>query len=100
MSLGSGIRDPGSGIRNKPIPDPGSRIQRSKMPQSRIPDPDPQHWEILNNVRLTFKKTDPKTFNFTDTFKPNAVFTGFIHGQKASHVLQISFKVKKLFTFY
>jgi hypothetical protein len=24
MGLGSGIRDPGSGVRNKPIPDPGS----------------------------------------------------------------------------
>ena len=33
----------GSGIRNKPIPDPGSRIQGSKSTQSRIPDPDPQH---------------------------------------------------------
>jgi len=32
----------GSGIRKKPIPDPGSRIQGSK--RHRIPDPDPQHW--------------------------------------------------------
>jgi hypothetical protein len=31
-----------SGIRKKPIPDPGSRIQGSK--RHRIPDPDPQHW--------------------------------------------------------
>jgi hypothetical protein len=31
----------GSGIRKKPIPDPGSRIQGSK--RHRIPDPDPQH---------------------------------------------------------
>ncbi len=30
-----GIRDPGSGIRNKPIPDPGSRIQGLK----KAPDP-------------------------------------------------------------
>jgi hypothetical protein len=37
MVLGSGIRDPESGIRKKPIPDPGSRIQGSK----RIPIPDP-----------------------------------------------------------
>ena len=29
----------GSGIRKKPIPDPGSRIQGSKSTQSRIPDP-------------------------------------------------------------
>jgi hypothetical protein len=40
-----GIRDPRSGIRNKPIPDPGSRGQKGT--QSRIPDPDPQHWEPL-----------------------------------------------------
>ena len=39
MVLGSGIRDPRSGIRKKPIPDPGSRIQGSKSTQSRIPDP-------------------------------------------------------------
>ncbi len=32
----------GSGIRKKPIPDPGSRIQGSK--RHRIPDPDPQYW--------------------------------------------------------
>ncbi len=38
---GLGIQDPRSGIRKKPIPDPGSRIQGSK--RHRIPDPDPQH---------------------------------------------------------
>ena len=38
---GSGIRDPGSGIRKKPIPDPGSWGQKGTG--SRIPDPDPQH---------------------------------------------------------
>ncbi len=37
MGLGSGIRDPRSGIRKKPIPDPGSRIKGSK--RHRIPDP-------------------------------------------------------------
>ncbi len=36
MGLGLGIRDPGSGIRKKPIPDPGSRIQGSKGTGSRI----------------------------------------------------------------
>ncbi len=41
MALGSGIRDPGSGIRKKPITDPGSRGQKGTG--SRIPDPDPQH---------------------------------------------------------
>ncbi len=34
-----GIRDPRSGIQNKPIPDPGSWIQGSK--RHRIPDPQP-----------------------------------------------------------
>jgi hypothetical protein len=50
-----GIRDTRSGIRNKPIPDPGSRGQKGTGsqipdpgsqipdPRSRIPDPDPQH---------------------------------------------------------
>ena len=38
--------DLGSGIRKKPIPDPGSRIQGSKSTRSRIPDPDPQHWYL------------------------------------------------------
>jgi hypothetical protein len=35
------IWDPRSGIRKKPIPDPGSRGQKGTG--SRIPDPDPQH---------------------------------------------------------
>jgi hypothetical protein len=39
MGLGSGIQDPRSGIRKKPIPDPGSRGKK----RHRIPDPDPQH---------------------------------------------------------
>ncbi len=37
MGLGSGIRDPGLGIRKKPIPDPGSRGQKGTG--SWIPDP-------------------------------------------------------------
>jgi hypothetical protein len=38
MVLGSGIRirDPGSGIRKKPILDPGSRGQKAPNPGSRI----------------------------------------------------------------
>jgi hypothetical protein len=40
MVLGSGIRNPRSGIRKKTHS--GSRIQGSK--RHRIPDPDPQHW--------------------------------------------------------
>jgi hypothetical protein len=49
MGLGSGIRDPRSGIRDlektysgSRIPDPGSKGQKGTG--SRIPDPDPQHW--------------------------------------------------------
>ncbi len=37
QKYGFGIRDPRSGIRKKPIPDPGPRIQGSK--RHRIPDP-------------------------------------------------------------
>jgi hypothetical protein len=36
MVWGSGIRDPRSGIRKKPIPDPGSRCQKAPNPGSRI----------------------------------------------------------------
>ncbi len=36
MVLESGIRDPRSGIRKKPIPDPGSRGQKAPDPGSRI----------------------------------------------------------------
>ncbi len=43
MGLGSGIRDPGSEIRDPEKTYSGSRIQGSK--RHRIPDPDPQHWE-------------------------------------------------------
>jgi hypothetical protein len=32
MGLGSGIRDPGPGIRKKPIPDPGSGSRVKKAP--------------------------------------------------------------------
>jgi hypothetical protein len=37
MVLGFGIRDPGSGIWNKPIPDPGSRIPDPGV--KKAPDP-------------------------------------------------------------
>jgi hypothetical protein len=36
MDLGSGIRDPGPGIRKKPIPDPGSRGQKGTGSRIRI----------------------------------------------------------------
>ncbi len=38
---------PGSRIRMLTFSHPGSRIQGSKSTQSRIPDPDPQHWKKL-----------------------------------------------------
>jgi len=41
MVLGSGIRDPGSEIRDPEKTYSGSRSQGSK--RHRIPDPDPQH---------------------------------------------------------
>ncbi len=36
MGLGSGIRDPRTGIRKKPIPDPGSRGQKGTGSRIRI----------------------------------------------------------------
>ncbi len=45
------VWDPRSGIRKKPIPDPGSRGSKRHW----IPDPDPQHWlahELLAGARL------------------------------------------------
>jgi hypothetical protein len=42
MSLGSGIRDPGSGIRKKPIPDPEKTYSGSRIPDpgvKKAPDP-------------------------------------------------------------
>jgi hypothetical protein len=50
IMVGSRIQDLGSGIRKKPIPDPGSRGQKGTG--SRIPDPDPQHWlkDLLGSV--------------------------------------------------
>jgi hypothetical protein len=39
--LGSRIRDPVSGIRKKPIPDPGFQIWVQGPKRHRIPDPGP-----------------------------------------------------------
>ncbi len=49
--------DLGSGIRKKPIPDPGSRIQGSK--RHRIPDPDPQHCKKHEHNEAVVKKVGP-----------------------------------------
>jgi hypothetical protein len=59
QKYGFEIRDPRSGIRKKPIPDPGSRGQKGTG--SRIPDPDPQKWFLAINMsgldlRLYIKK--------------------------------------------
>jgi hypothetical protein len=43
--LGSSSRIPDQDADFLPIPDPGSKGQKGT--QSRIPDPDPQHWMIL-----------------------------------------------------
>jgi hypothetical protein len=46
------VWDPRSGIRKKPIPDSGSRMQGSK--KHRIPDPDPQHWNFLAYMMIEY----------------------------------------------
>jgi hypothetical protein len=46
------VWDPRSGIRKKPIPDPGSRGQKGTG--SRIPDPDPQHCLQLNQTNANY----------------------------------------------
>ncbi len=52
------VWDPRSGIRKKPIPDPGSRGQKGTG--SRIPDPDPQHWWYELSVPVLKKKNSNK----------------------------------------
>ncbi len=53
------IVHPGSRIRMliSPIPDPGSRGQKST--QSRIPDPDPQHWYLIKEKGLKRHLVNP-----------------------------------------
>jgi hypothetical protein len=46
------VWDPGSEIRKKPIPDPGSRGQKGTG--SRIPDLDPQHCQKAR-LKMPFK---------------------------------------------
>jgi hypothetical protein len=55
----------GSGIRKKPIPDPGSRIQGSK--RHRIPDPDPQHWLTLLYFSEMYKISYILSYMTSDT---------------------------------
>ncbi len=50
------IPDPGSGCWLSPIPDPGYRGQKGT--QSRIPDPDPQHWHVVHCSQFLFLISD------------------------------------------
>jgi hypothetical protein len=54
----------GSGIRKKPIPDPGSRGQKGTG--SRIPDPDPQHWLRPTNYNKQMSQTGDTGVNNTN----------------------------------
>jgi hypothetical protein len=69
------VWDPGSEIRKKPIPDPGSPIQGSK--RHRIPDPDPQHCQ-------KFMVSDPDLDPAPDPFSR---VTGYVssHRKKKVH---------------
>ncbi len=49
MGLGSGIRDPGSGINLFWIPDPGSRGQKGTGPQIRIRNTAIQYVQIIKS---------------------------------------------------
>jgi hypothetical protein len=68
--------DLGSGIRNKPIPDTGSRSRGQKGTGSRIPDPDPQHCLALLCTKEVCPNTSTVGFAvsnshvFSDGFKP------------------------------
>ncbi len=63
MVLGSGIRDPGSGIRKKPIPDPGVK----KHP---IPDPGSGSATLvtLDKLRTKCKKNISRYYSFAADF--------------------------------
>jgi hypothetical protein len=55
----------GSGIRKKPIPDPGSRGQKGTG--SRIPDPDPQHCFLPWILCLMFLNSSSPVAQVYDT---------------------------------
>jgi hypothetical protein len=59
----------GSGIRKKPIPDPGSRGQKGTG--SRIPDPDPKHCRYLTPWQkyLRLRSTVPSKFSWSRVVK-------------------------------
>ncbi len=75
MALGSGIRDPESGIRKKPIPDPGSMGQKGTG--SRIRNTEKyealQTLDQTRKLRQSFRKKPSQRrgfgyFFFTPTF--------------------------------
>ncbi len=89
MVLGSGIRDPRSGIRKKPIPDPGSRDQKAPDPGSRIPDPDPQHCIcLLKHYEMSFCPPPLPVLYY----RPNSLF----HLEETSQRLRQLFIVKNI----
>jgi hypothetical protein len=72
----------GSGIRKKPIPDPGSRGQKGTG--SRIPDPDPQH---------CLKITEATSAFFATVAKPVLLFENFSrqqHGHRPLVLVRVS----------
>jgi hypothetical protein len=50
QKYGFGIRDPRSGIRKKPIPDPGSRGQKDTGSRIRIRNTDIYTWVLVSNL--------------------------------------------------
>ncbi len=71
--------DPGSEIRKKPIPDPGSRIQGSKSTQSRIPDPGSGSATLVKTIKNVIRiEKSPQTFQlFCSVLPPRFGVTRF-----------------------
>jgi hypothetical protein len=72
QKFGFGIRDPRSGIRKKPIPDPGSRGQKGTG--SWISDPDPQHW---SHAIWNLYMAAPMHVTITHGLMGNKILTAF-----------------------
>ncbi len=74
MGLGIGIRDQGSEIRDPEKTYSGSRIQGQKGIGSRVPDPDPQHWLKVNDVRFVGHPVSLEPSKGTYIFFPRYLF--------------------------
>jgi hypothetical protein len=74
MGLGSGIRDPGSEIRDPEKTYSRSRIQGSK--RYRIPDPDPQHCKNESNLLLVWITACMRTNRDLFSAKPCSINAG------------------------